>query len=515
VLGTFYDGGANWSKTRSGNPDGSFALFRSDADWGEVISDPAASRTIWYYQDDEQFIAATSQRAIVLFLGSFEFDPRVIPWVFSTGTLGPLHSWDARIHRLAPGASIALDRRHWTLSLEQRPVRFSVQQRSRDEFKQELRTAVAQTIKSFGETSLEDWSLPLSGGYDSRAILCFLGQGEAARHKLRTITWGLEESLSDHGNDAYVAQALAKACGVSHKYLHTDLSNEPVGDIIDRFILCGEGRVDHVAGYMDGMKIWRGLAEDEGVHGVIRGDEGFGWCAVSSELTVRLSTGCATCADFTNLSTIVEDFGLEKQALPPDLARRPAESLDAWRDRLYHLFRIPTVLAALADVKLSYVEQVTPLLSRVILDVVRQMPDELRLDKRLFREIVDDVSPPIPYARRGANADKRDLLKGPAVVEFVGSGLRRHTAVRIFGSQLVERLLDGLRTAMPRQRSRLARMKAAAKALVPRGIKNRLWDSVAAPKVDGNVLAFRAYIIAKMHDVLSGDASSTRSGDAV
>src|ERR1700749_3439361 len=46
-------------------PDGTFALFRSDENQVEVLTDYAATRTIWYLHTDDLFIAATSQRMIL------------------------------------------------------------------------------------------------------------------------------------------------------------------------------------------------------------------------------------------------------------------------------------------------------------------------------------------------------------------------------------------------------------------------------------------------------------------
>jgi hypothetical protein len=108
---------------------------------------------------------------------------------------------------------------------------------------------------------------------------------------LATITWGLESSINNKTNDAYIAKKLASVVGVPHNYYCTNLSIESVEKLIDRFLICSEGRIDHLSGYMDGLEIWRRLAEDEKIYGIIRGDEGFGWIPVSSELTVRFSVG--------------------------------------------------------------------------------------------------------------------------------------------------------------------------------------------------------------------------------
>jgi len=76
-------------RTRQPRPNGAYALVRGDANVVEVVTDSLASRTIWYAQTDDLFVASTSQRAIVALLGRFEFNTEVIPWMLSSGTLGP------------------------------------------------------------------------------------------------------------------------------------------------------------------------------------------------------------------------------------------------------------------------------------------------------------------------------------------------------------------------------------------------------------------------------------------
>ena len=393
-MGQIFGKNEKWYEPLQEFPDGSYALFRDGTEHCEIVSDPVASRTIWYYLDENLFIASTSQRAIVMFIGSFEFDERVIPWVLSTGSLGPVFSWDKRIKRVPADSSVILDKNKWSVSVKSNPIEFNLVKRSDEQHENQLRESLETTFKSLN-LDYSNWVLPLSGGYDSRGILCFLHEIDKNIQRLRTITWGLKSSLEVKGSDAYVAKELANKLNVSHKYYHTDLSEEPVDNIINRFILLGEGRIDHLSGYMDGFKIWKTLFEDE-IQGIIRGDEGFGWDQVSSTLTVRLSVGCSLCSDYSNLKDYTK-YGFPSQELPQHLNQRKGETLNLWRDRLYHEYRLPTILSALSDLKFPYVEQINPLLSKVILQQVRQLPDHLRTDKALFRKIVNSISPKVDF----------------------------------------------------------------------------------------------------------------------
>lgn len=506
LLGYLYERSSRLYEPLSEFPDGSYALFRDSPDYLEVVSDPAASRTIWYYFDDSIFISSTSQRAIIMSIGNFVFDERVIPWMLSTGTLGPGLSWDKRLHCLGPDSSIILDKKNWAISTKQTPVKFAEVPRSDSEHQRLLTDAIKKTIESLKDIEYDEWVLPLSGGYDSRGILCFIkSNGEKNTEDIQTITWGLRDSINENGNDAKVAKELARTLGVKHSYYHTNISEEPIEKVIDRFILCGEGRIDHLSGYMDGFEIWRKLHED-GVEGIIRGDEGFGWGSVSSKINVLKSIGCNLCSNIPNLKNTTNNYGFLTQKLPADLEMRDGESLEQWRDRLYHTFRLPTVLAALSDLKYSYVEVINPLISRSILHRVRELPDHLRTDKALFKSIVDTVGPNIAYADKGANLAPRDILKKDELVNLLKTKIQSEHAREIFGSDFVFFILQGIKSDYASQSSKRS-LEQKIIRLIPPFIKNIVGKSYS-PNIDGNILAFRVFIIIRMHEILNNDCET-------
>ncbi len=81
----------------------------------KVLTDSLGSRCLWYYQDDEVFILSTSQRAMAIYLQSFEINPQAISWMLATGCTGPGHAWDVRIKALGPGASLSFDKVTWKI----------------------------------------------------------------------------------------------------------------------------------------------------------------------------------------------------------------------------------------------------------------------------------------------------------------------------------------------------------------------------------------------------------------
>jgi len=504
LLGYLYDRNENWNEPLTDSPDGSYAIFRVNDDHFEAVSDPVASRTIWYYFDDDLFIASTSQRAIIMFLGSFHFDERIIPWMLSSGTLGPGYSWDKRLTMLPVDSSVILDRTNWAITTRQTSIRYSEKPRADAEHRRVLEEAVAGTFESLKDMDLNQWVIALSGGRDSRAILCWLKESGLIDKDFRAITWGLERALEDKSNDAGIAKDVAAASGVKHKYYLTDITEEPIGLVIDRFLFCVEGRSDHLSAYMDGMKIWKVLLEDN-VRGIFKGDQYFGWPPVPSSIQGRLQVGCQLCSDQSNLTSVIERFGLPDQEFPGDLMRKD-ESLMAWRDRLYVTYRIPTFIAAISDIKFSYLEQITPLLSRRILDRTRELPDRLRVNKGTFKEMVDAVSPDLPYAERGAPERLEDILRNGQVVELITGTLNGDYARTLFSKEFLDWVIKGISTGAVSSRKRSGSLRKSVRKYIPKFIRNLLIASGAVlPELDRTLLAFRVFIIIRMHQILSDD----------
>ena len=499
-----------WATAGQDYPDGNYALFRTAKENFEVGTDAAGTRTIWYYLDEKRFIASTSQRAIVMFLGSFAFDERVIPWMLSTGSLGPELSWDRRLRRIQADSWLCLDKETWRLSVKKRPITFAESPRHPDEHAQLLSDSMRSSIKCLRSLDFGKWVLPLSGGYDSRAILCFIKEEVEIPPEFTTVTWGLAKARNAAGNDADVARALAGALGVTHRYYPTDVSSEPIETVVDRFLFCGEGRVDAIAAYTDGMEMWSRF-QDQGVIGIIRGDVGFSTKQFRSELHGRVGLGCGLCSDFRNLEDITEEAEFPPQALPLWLRKADSESFDVWRDRLYHTYRLPTILAAASDIKLSYVEQINPLLSKATLNVVRSLPDELRNDKKVFRKIVSDVGPKVRFANRDATASAADILHDVAFADLLRTEIGSNAGVGLFGLKFTQKVLQGLRTGArePKTYGQYAR-RMASRAL-PTAIRIGLRHKFPKPEIDSNVLAFRVFMVSRMHKLLTEDSGKVVS----
>jgi len=507
LLGGILGSDNTWWSLQEPVPDGSYALFRSNNDSVEIASDAAGSRSIWYYKDQDIFIASTSQRAIISIIGNFQLNRAVLPWILSTGSLGPSNSWDSRIKLLPPDSSAILNRSSWVITGKSVKIEFKPINQSDKAHESSLMKSLLYTFQGLN-IDFGKWVLPLSGGYDSRGILCFLHKIGANLNKLTAITWGLNKSLTEVGNDAFVAKKLADHHKMPHRFYSTDLSTEPIGNIFDRFIVAGEGRIDHIGGYLDGFKIWKILFEEK-IQGIIRGDVSFSEKPAISYDNIRALQGMSLCEEYSNLEKYIS-FGLPKQQIPPHLTQQNGESITEVRDRLYHQFRIPTILAALNDLKLSYVEILNPLLSREIIYKTRQLPDSLRSGKVLFKKIVSSLSPDIEYATEGANAEKKGMLQSLEAVNFLKTELTSKNYDSIFSDDFIKHIVSNLKVVDTTAKKKKSLKQRLVKYIPIWMIKNRARLGVPKSTIDFNVLAFRVYMAMKMNQFLLEDANELK-----
>lgn len=511
--GWLEDGEEAWWRPGAPAPSGSYALLRANATTVEAVADFAASRTIWIAQTDELFIASTSQRAIPYFLGSFEPNPVAQAWMLSAGTLGPSAGWDRRARPLGPDGTTRLDRARWRLTVREPPVQFRVDPSPDEVHAVRLREVLQATL---GDLRLDyrRWILPLSGGFDSRAILLMMKE----RRGLRTVTWGRREAPGQRGNDAFIAPRVAAAMGVEHRFYETDLSDEPVERLLDRYLVAGDGRTDGIFAYLDGFRIWRSFFES-GVRGVIRGDHGFGPKSRESvpadhARILHLNHMTRWC-DHPGAPMLAQ-FGLqhlENQPLPESFSPLVGESPAIWRDRLYHLYRIPVYLAGQHDLKASYVEIADPLLVKRILDLARSHPEHLRVGKKAFLDVVAPHDVPIPYAVDSALDTRRNLMARPAFTEMLCDELASRRLRNAFTGRFADYLLASFSGVPAASLSRrlLARSRQSLRLLFPVAVRSRLRRKREVRVWDPRWVALRACIASHMLERLAIDA---RIGDS-
>jgi len=361
-------------------------------------------RTLWMWQDERATVVATSLRHCAFLLGGFEPDEDTPTQFLITGTLGPERSWDRRVRQLRGGESVEIDTESGRLRCPPTGRRDGASVDEAGLSDKQARAELAERIRRALASKLKDpngWVLPLSGGHDSRGLLMLLPV------PLTTITWGSAASRTDRRSDSWVAAELAAASRVAHRFIEISDETTPESALAN-FVAASEGRIDHIDAYADGLRSWRSLAAD-GVTGVVRGDECFGWVNRRTELGVRRSVGALGPND---LLENPRTRAMGDRRLLWRLARSPDESLAAWRDELYRSFRVPSVLAPLTETKANFVDVVCPLLAPDVVSLATSLRDDQRTDKRVFSELVKQLSPPVRFATRSSTPDRGFAARG-------------------------------------------------------------------------------------------------------
>jgi hypothetical protein len=136
---------------------------------------------------------------------------------------------------------------------------------------------------------------------------------------------------------------------------------------------------------------------------------------------------------------------------------------------------------------------------------VRSLPDDLRTDKSLFKAIVATRFSDIMFSTYRAEGKPENSLKIRDLVDFIRKELRSYHAEKLFQKELIDYVLervivqdvvDGSKGG----RSAIVKFLDKCQKQITRVFnKNR--------KLDFNVVAFRLFVISRMHRILIEDAA--------
>ncbi|MDH4071282.1 MAG: hypothetical protein OEV30_12775, partial [Ignavibacteria bacterium] len=486
----------------SERPEGTYALFRVTENEIEACTDFVALRTIWYYQSDDLFVASTSQRLIIAAIGDFKLNRKAVNWMLTSGTLGPGHSWDSRIQHLPANSTVHLNRKSWELDVndKDRHMFFRETPRAHKEHKNLLKDAVRDSVNGLNVDPTQ-WTLALSGGMDSRSLLYHLKDKKG----LNTITWGLRESMGQPYSDATISRDLAKICNFEHEYRELDLEMAKFSTILDRFLTAGEGRTDHIAGYLDGLKLWNDLSTRN--RSIIRGYDAMGMSPpASTEYLARQASRLRVTSDFTG-SMLPSEFSTSEEDIPDPWKRRADETPMQYRDRLWLEFRTPFLTAALDDIKVAYVEIINPLLHRMIVQVVQSLPNDVITHKAIWEEIISEMFPDVPLARSRSTQDVYDILDMPEGKAFLRENLKGAQGKAVFPDEFLQKFAANLE--IRERKNKLVRIaKKTGWIMSVYDLVSKL--RVRVPKIPLNHrrVALRAVIAIRMNEMLTRDAAS-------
>ncbi len=496
-IGHIINAGTHWNSPNSNIPEGTFSIVRCNHELTEVITDAVGSYTIWYFFSKEVFLASNSQRAIIHYLGSFEFNKNVIPWMLSTGILGPDNSWDRRIKQQAGNSSVILNKKLWKISYKDHG--FNVEKIERKHATYYVRKSLANLFNHI-ELNYNRWILPLSGGADSRLILSLLHN----KDELRTITWGTKFTQECKQGDVYIAAKVANYFNVHNQFYSLDQDNLTKEELLDRFLFIGEGRIDTIVAYIDGFKMWKQIFEDN-IHGIIRGDhcffhystlfqnnESFRW--ISFKLL----------SDYKEFEKL-KYYNIPEQFFPQHFNRRKNESLQEWQLRLRMKFRFPYFMNALNDLKIPYVDVFCPMLSKSIIEAILSCASIS--DKSFIINYCMDIGPDIEFATRASTPGENYIFKDLGYAVFLREYLMSYRNESILDRKLIDYLVKNMcKDKQQRMIGIKESIKEIIKKYIPYSLRIKMSKNFFRFSANLDLFALRAFIIIRMNKLFGDDA---------
>lgn len=455
----------------------------------KVGTDLVASRTIWYYQDQEVVIVASRQSYIIRVLKSFELNEQAWLWLLASGSTGPLNAWDHRIKALKSAETLTFTLADWEVTLRKEPWRFAYDKnlnqqaatKQLENLMQEVAAAYAADEKSL---------VTLSGGYDSRAVLWLASR--QAKQVVNTASWGVGPSFENPETDAGVAREISSIWNTKHQEFNVQLSRD-FEKTFQKFLISGEGRNDHINSFMDGLAMWETI-QNQGFKTVYRGDEAFGWLPVATPLDVVTSVGLTRLSDFKNIPVQVSS-SLPVQEIPEYLNQLRGEELEDWRDRLYQEFRMPFIISPLQDLPLNYVNIRNPLLANELIVFARSLPPFLRTSKYLYAQWVKTLLPNVGFASIPSIPEAYTIIRSPEVTKILLEEINSTEATNLFGKELIYFLNSQIKVTSSNHSAALnSSLKVRIAALLPVALKKMIRNKVTGYQLPPHSLLLRMYL---------------------
>lgn len=503
-LGVMMKPCTKWYQPMSPVPDGNYALVRGDDTTIEVVTDIVASRTLWYYYDEDIFIASTSQRAIVMLMGSVSFNQEAVSWMLSSGLLGYGNAWDTRIKKLKGDSRIVLDRRSWEVTIYETPVRFEPADMPVKKAVPRMREVYEDTFTRLN-LEPEQWLMALSGGRDSRLVFLLLQD----KLNLKCVSWGMKNALHDTLNDAHIAKELAARYGYEFIFREVETKEAFIEDSLTRFLMSGEGRIDNIGPYMDAFDSWKFFFEMD-VRGMFRGDQGYYQAAIVNEDHGRKMGSMKLLQDYKEYPDIAQ-FGFAPQEIHDELGKKKHESLVSYSYRFHHMYRIPHTTAAWNDLVSSYIEVINPLLTRNIIYEIRRLPDHLLFKNKLHNAVVESITPDIHFAKRSAIEPLSDVLYNKHLVKYLCEQLAGDNDREILPGEFLDLVLAQVRsydgTGAGLVRTIPVYLINTFKKMISDKKKQKL-SAYIKNHFEYNKIALRCFIVIKMYTILHADAKA-------
>lgn len=398
---------------------GPFAAALADPAGGPVtlIADRTASWPIFFARTESRLLFAPEVKALLVDADlSRSLDWGALAAFLAQGYLLADQTLFSGVRRLRGGETLQVHRGQVAVA---RYWQFSPGAKARSGDTGTLARRLGELVSAAAGRHLGDPAkavIFLSGGADSRGILggamiAAGGRGD----RLNTVSWGAAHPPRD--SDVDVAMQIARSVGTRHRVRTRELTDYRAR--FERSNRLIDGLSEMAAFHPHEHQIMLDL-RSEGFERVLRGDEAFGWSFPAATIDAA--------AALVKLRPLRHVGGWETVIRPEHLARLRDASDSAManvlaevkdlppnqaKDYLYFSHRLQCYLHTASYYKQIELDQRNVLLDDTILDFMSEVPDDLRVDKQLYREALPLAYPALakfPYARLDNLEDWGTLL---------------------------------------------------------------------------------------------------------
>ncbi|RJP76394.1 MAG: hypothetical protein C4524_10195 [Candidatus Zixiibacteriota bacterium] len=269
------------------------------------------------------------------------------------------------------------------------------------------------------------YTILLSGGYDSRAILGLV----RLLHPdipITTVTWGEDNGRPD--SDVARSRDIARLAGTSHRFYPLDPTALP--EHFREYVLLSEGRTDAVGNYPAGLEVFHAIRAETQTGMILRGDHCFGLKKFEHsdvELLHSLNIHSFLRLPFSyrylrpGLRLQLARVGQEQ--IGRILRNCPYPGLHDRKDYLYYHQRLANYLQPLSHLKLRAIGLRSPFTDAELVYFMHRLPSPMRLRKALFRRTLRDLLPDYQWADMARSNNlidwERQLRVNPALRGFI------------------------------------------------------------------------------------------------
>lgn len=376
------------------NLEGAFqiAVVDRQRDKAWLMNDRLGGLPLYMTRISASLLFACRVQALPAAPGDFAPDPSGVVAFLSCGYCLGSRTLYAGVEALEPATLLEIDlksfslsrRRYWNLVYE--PDREISSKKLISELGDAINESVAQMVPvESGAARAHGVGLFLSGGWDCRGLLGAMR--ELGRSPAIVVTNGVSDERPDA--DTGLARRIASDLNIPYRFCRREpeLSSRHCVEGISRCELRTDTCPEVFGQHRVSAEIF------SGVFAMLKGDEIWGWGDLAMTRSQAIGNVMPTCLSPALKGILAGELAAESDELYEAEIERVLAGCenDSWNDRKDYLYlygRVARYIFGLGASDEEHIQVRRPFLTRRVLDVVSRMPDEARVQKNLYLQLL-------------------------------------------------------------------------------------------------------------------------------